>query len=187
MMNRLISLAFFIGSIGSFLAIWYAFQAYEGMEAWRATARFTARVSLIVFLILFVSNNLKWFDYKQINKLFMAYTLAMVIHLTMLLTFNIMRGEIPFNIRLAGGFSAYFFLLITPFLYFFLNEKVVRIFRILTLITSFALFTLTYVFRIWLYNNNGGTFQEYVIGLTIMGLAGLFWIFMKILPPKLSA
>lgn len=85
------------------------------VEQWRLAARYTARFSVLIFLVVFVASS--WnrlapsaasrFVLKRRRALGLAFATAHTIHLGALVTYNVMAGEMPSPTTLIVGGGAY--------------------------------------------------------------------------------
>lgn len=85
------------------------------VEQWRLAARYTARFSVTIFLVVFVASS--WnrlapsaasrFVLKRRRAMGLAFATAHTIHLGALVAYNVLAGEVPNAVTLAGGGGAY--------------------------------------------------------------------------------
>lgn len=88
------------------------------IEGLQATTRFSGRLSLLIFSIIFIL-----LPYHRINltsllshKVFLLFAIAHGIHLVELISYNILSGGTLIPIRVAGGALAYALIFTMPFL-----------------------------------------------------------------------
>jgi hypothetical protein len=89
------------------------------IEALQATTRFSGRLSLIIFSLIFIYLT---FNREKLSailsaKPFHMFAIAHGIHLIELISFVYLSGADLIPIRVAGGFLAYVFIFIMPFIH----------------------------------------------------------------------
>jgi hypothetical protein len=97
----------------------FAFYHYgQSLEALQAVTRYSGRVSLFVFSIIFILLPQHEPTLERIlsTKPFLIFAVAHGIHLAELLTYVYLSGNEFIPIRLAGGFLAYAFIFAMPFI-----------------------------------------------------------------------
>ncbi|MFN8347725.1 MAG: hypothetical protein U0X91_22160 [Spirosomataceae bacterium] len=165
------------------LLIGYAFAAYQDTEAWQAATRFTARISLFIFALLFVRRTLRKNKTDQELYLLSALAVSHLIHLYFLLKFNHLKGGLEWNIRLLGGITAYAFMIAIPLLGFThrLTPPSFERFKTIGMYVIWFVMAGTYVPRI-LGNKNhaGGTPAEFYLGFGLMIGLMLFHLYVRI-------
>jgi DMSO/TMAO reductase YedYZ heme-binding membrane subunit len=103
-------------ALGATIAVLVGHQlAQTPLERWRLSARYTARFSFPILLLAFVVSS--WhrlapsaasrFLLLRRRALGLAFATAHTIHLGALVTFNVLAGEVPGVVTLAGGGGAY--------------------------------------------------------------------------------
>ena len=88
------------------------------LEAIQALTRFSGRVSLFIFSIIFLFQQHQFIRIKSIlsDKYYLVFAIAHGIHLVELLTYVYLSGIPLVPIRLAGGFLAYLFIFAMPWI-----------------------------------------------------------------------
>lgn len=141
------------------------------LEAIQALTRFSGRVSLFIFSIIFLFQHHQFIRIKSIlsDKYYLVFAIAHGIHLMELLTY-VYLSDIPLvPIRLAGGFLAYLFIFAMPWIEIqFTNVTITsKQFSILTLIYLYyvwLIFFMTYLSRVQgTFPNGGGSYSEHVV------------------------
>lgn len=97
------------------------------IEGFQATTRFSGRLSLAIFSLMFIllALNREKLSSLLSTKSFHIFAIAHGIHLMELLSFLYFSKATLIPIRLAGGFLAYVFIFVMPVVqYYFENEKV---------------------------------------------------------------
>jgi len=141
------------------------------LEAIQALTRFSGRVSLFIFSIIFLFQHHQFIRIKSIlsNKYYLVFAIAHGIHLVELLTYVYLSGIPLVPIRLTGGFLAYLFIFAMPWIEIqFTNATITsKQFSILTLIYLYyvwLIFFMTYLSRVQgTFPNAGGSYSEHVI------------------------
>jgi hypothetical protein len=165
----------FVGILVAELAcLFLAFYFYGfEKEALQATVRFSGRLSLLYFSLLFLlslKNN--WLQEFLSPNPFAGFALAHGIHLVELLTYQYMFGSGFVPVRALGGFVAYVFIFMLPFFYSAyqlgkVKEKTFNIFNNIFLFYVWFVFFITYLPRVQgKLPNVGGSYQEFVILLS---------------------
>lgn len=141
------------------------------LEAIQALTRFSGRVSLFIFSIIFLFQHHQFIRIKSIlsDKYYLVFAIAHGIHLVELLTYVYLSGIPLVPIRLAGGFLAYLFIFAMPWIEIqFTNATITsKQFSVLTLIYLYyvwLIFFMTYLSRVQgTFPNAGGSYSEHVI------------------------
>lgn len=141
------------------------------LEAIQALTRFSGRVSLFIFSIIFLFQHHQFIRIKSIlsDKYYLVFAIAHGIHLVELLTYVYLSGIPLVPIRLAGGFLAYLFIFAMPWIAtLFQNATITsKQFSILTLIYLYyvwLIFFMTYLSRVQgTFPNGGGSYSEHVV------------------------
>lgn len=97
----------------------FAFYHYgQSLEALQAVTRYSGRVSLFIFSIMFLllPQHESTFERLLSPRPFLIFALAHGIHLAELLTYVYLSGNELIPIRLAGGFLAYALIFAMPFI-----------------------------------------------------------------------
>ena len=114
------------------------------VETLQAVTRFSGRVSLGIFSLIFLFQNHRYVKVTNIlsEKYFSVFAIAHGIHLIQLLSFVYLSGNELIPVRLAGGFLAYVLIFIMPYAQhlFELNKISIKQFSTLTLI---------YLYYVW--------------------------------------
>src|SRR5690242_19369658 len=89
------------------------------LEGLQATTRFSGRLSLVIFSLIFIYISFSRESLSAIlsTKPFLIFAIARGIHLIELLSFVYLSQNELIPIRLLGGFVAYLFIFIMPFLH----------------------------------------------------------------------
>jgi hypothetical protein len=148
------------------------------LEAIQALTRFSGRVSLIIFSLIFLFQHHQFIKIKSIlsDKYYLVFAIAHGIHLVILLTYVFLSGIPLVPIRLAGGFLAYLFIFAMPWMEIrFQQAKFTsKQFSALTLIYLYyvwLIFFMTYLSRVQgTFPNAGGSYLEHII---LLGWASL--------------
>jgi hypothetical protein len=144
------------------------------LETLQALTRFSGRTSLSIFSLIFLFQRHPFVNLKSIlsEKYFLIFAIAHGIHLVELLTYVYLSGIVLVPYRVAGGFIAYSFIFIMPWL-----EQLHQLKKIG--IKQFSIFTLIYLYYVWLiffmtylsrvqgsFPNAGGSYAEHI---TLLG------------------
>jgi hypothetical protein len=143
------------------------------LETLQAVTRFSGRVSLIIFSLIFLFHNHQHVPIKKIlsDHYFSIFAIAHGIHLIQLLCYVYLSGNELIPIRLLGGFLAYVLIFILPYAqYLFENERLSY--------KKYSTLTLIYLYYVWFIffmsylprvrgelPNVGGSYYEFVIFL----------------------
>lgn len=141
------------------------------LESLQAVTRFSGRASLLIFSLIFLFQNHKHLNVKNIlsEKYFLIFAIAHGIHLLELLSFVYLSGTPLIPIRLAGGFLAYVLIFMMPFAQsmFERNKLSLKTFSSLTLIYLYYvwfIFFMSYLPRVrGTLPNVGGSYSEFVV------------------------
>ena len=153
----IILLELLIGVFGILLYGW----SIEGLQA---TTRFSGRLSLLIFSLIFILLPYHRDKLERIlsNKFFLVFAIAHGIHLAELLSYLYLSGKPFIPIRLAGGALAYAMIFIMPFIY----EKLAGNKKLITenvyLSYVWFIFFMTYLPRVQGKLQVGGSFPEFV-------------------------
>lgn len=148
------------------------------LETLQAVTRFSGRVSLAIFSLIFLFQNQRHINVRAIlsEKYFSIFAIAHGIHLIQLLTFIYLSGNELIPLRLAGGFLAYILIFIMPFAQrmFELNKISQKQFSVLTLIYLYYvwfIFFMSYLPRVrGELPNVGGSYSEFIVLLAWVSL-----------------
>lgn len=141
------------------------------LESLQAVTRFSGRASLLIFSLIFLFQNHKHLNVKNIlsEKYFLIFAIAHGIHLLELLSFVYLSGTPLIPIRLAGGFLAYVLIFMMPYAQsmFERNKLSLKTFSSLTLIYLYYvwfIFFMSYLPRVrGTLPNVGGSYSEFVV------------------------
>ncbi len=148
------------------------------LETLQAVTRFSGRVSLAIFSLIFLFHNHRHINVKSIlsEKYYSIFAIAHGIHLLQLLSFVYLSGNELIPIRLAGGFLAYLLIFIMPYaqLQFEANRISLKKYSTLTLIYLYYvwfIFFMSYLPRVrGTLPNAGGSYSEFVVLLAWVSL-----------------
>jgi len=148
------------------------------LESLQAVTRFSGRVSLLIFSLIFLFQNHKHLNVKTIlsEKYFLIFAIAHGIHLVELLSFVYLSGNPLIPLRLVGGFLAYVLIFIMPYAQslFERNKLSPSVFSSLTLIYLYYvwfIFFMSYLPRVrGTLPNVGGSYSEFVMLLAWVSL-----------------
>ncbi|MBN8578648.1 MAG: hypothetical protein J0L66_17020 [Cytophagales bacterium] len=152
------------------------------LEALQAVTRFSGRVSLAVFSLIFLFHNHRHVKLRAIlsEKYFLIFAIAHAIHLGELLAFVLISGNDLIPIRLAGGFIGYAIIFLMPYFQHKadagkFSPKRFNSTTLVYLYYVWFLFFMTYLPRVrGELPNVGGSYKEFVILLawvsTLMGV-----------------
>jgi hypothetical protein len=150
----------------------FAFYHYgQSLEALQAVTRYSGRVSLFVFSIIFILLPQHEPTLERIlsTKPFLIFAVAHGIHLAELLTYVYLSGNELIPIRLAGGFLAYAFIFVMPFIKGYAQTGKITVGRYKiaqTIYLYYAWFTffMSYLPRVQgKLTNVGGQYWEFVV------------------------
>lgn len=148
------------------------------LETLQAVTRFSGRLSLVIFSLMFLFHNSKLVNLKAIlsEKYFLVFAIAHGIHLVQLLSFVYLSGNELIPLRLAGGFLAYVLIFLMPYAQqlFDRNKIAAKQFSTLTLIYMYYvwfIFFMSYLPRVrGTLPNVGGSYSEFVVLLAWVSL-----------------
>ena len=147
------------------------------IEGLQAVTRFSGRLSLLIFSLLFLFHASERIDLSVIfsSRYYLMFALAHGIHLGELVSYNLLKGDLPAPYRLAGGFVAYAFIFAMPWLANRaetgrLKTPKFRVVRTVYFYYILFIFFMTYFSRVFGSVPAGGTFQEHV---ALMGWVAL--------------
>jgi hypothetical protein len=152
------------------------------LETLQAVTRFSGRVSLGIFSLIFLFQTHRFVKLKNIlsEKYFLIFTIAHGIHLLQLLTFIFAAGNELIPIRLAGGMLAYAVIFVMPYIQHLaasgrINESHLKRMNLIYLYYVWFIFFMTYYPRVsGSIPNVGGTYKEFVILLAwVMFMLGI--------------
>jgi hypothetical protein len=173
----------YLALIGNTAVVLYALATYSNLAFWQASARFTGRISLLLFILLFINRLKKLISFREENWLFGAFAISHLIHLFFLLYYNALKGGLHVNIRILGGIIGYGLAVLTPLvsLLAFVSQRSIERLRRLTTGVLWLLFFLTYLPRVL--NRDfpvGGTRQEFITGLVIVAGLGMWQLYVSL-------
>ena len=160
------------------IALLAIFNYGTSLESLQAVTRFSGRASLAIFSVIFLFQNHRHVNVKNIlsDRYFLVFAIAHGIHLVQLLTYVYLSGNELIPIRLAGGFLAYALIFIMPYAQQ-LSEKTkisARAFSTLTLIYLYYvwfIFFMSYLPRVrGTLTNVGGSYSEFIVLLAWVSL-----------------
>ncbi len=148
------------------------------LETLQAVTRFSGRVSLGIFSLIFLFQNHRYVKVTNIlsEKYFSVFAIAHGIHLIQLLSFVYLSGNELIPVRLAGGVLAYVLIFIMPYAQhlFELNKISIKQFSTLTLIYLYYvwfIFFMSYLPRVrGELPYVGGSYSEFVVLLAWVSL-----------------
>lgn len=148
------------------------------LEALQALTRFSGRASLVIFSLIFLFQKHTYVNLKSIlsEKYFLIFAIAHGIHLMELLCYVYLSGIQLIPYRIAGGFLAYSFIFVMPWLEnrFFQSRLTTKQFSVITLLYLYyvwLIFFMTYLSRVQgSFPNAGGSYMEHV---TLLGWVAL--------------
>ncbi len=140
------------------------------LEALQALTRFSGRASLAIFSLIFLFQKHRHINIKSLlsENYFLIFAIAHGIHLAELLTYVYQSGIQLVPYRVAGGFLAYGFIFVMPWLNSLHEQS-----KLAT--KQFSIITLVYLYYVWLiffmtylsrvngsFPNAGGSYAEHV-------------------------
>jgi hypothetical protein len=148
------------------------------LETLQAVTRFSGRVSLAIFSLIFLFQYHPHIHVKKIlsEKFYTVFAIAHGIHLLQLLSFVYLSGNELIPLRLAGGFLAYVLIFVMPYLQQRMEEHKLseKRFFTLTLIYQYYvwfIFFMSYLPRVrGTLPNVGGSYAEFVALLAWVSL-----------------
>jgi hypothetical protein len=150
----------------------FAFYHYgQSLEALQAVTRYSGRVSLFIFSIMFILLPQHEPTLERIlsTKPFLIFAVAHGIHLAELLTYVYLSGNELIPIRLAGGFLAYAFIFVMPFIKGYAQTGKITVGRYKIAQTVYLyyvwfIFFMSYLPRVQgKLSNVGGQYWEFVV------------------------
>jgi len=124
------------------------------IEGLQAVTRFSGRLSLLIFSIIFLTRNR--------SNLYLTFAVAHGIHLVELLSYVYLSGNAFNPVRAAGGMLAYAIIFIMPLIKE--NNKRYKIFEQVYLYYVWFIFFMTYLPRVMgKFPNAGGSQTEFMI------------------------
>lgn len=171
-------LAFYTAIGLNIVLLSYFAWAYTGLEFWQTASRWTARVSLLTFMLLLIGRTRKWVDHKGQNALFLAFAVAHLIHLVVLSRYQLLSDGFEWSARLVAGAFTYSLILFTPVIGYIdlLPKALLKLVRNVTLLAAWLTFLVTYILRLaQLGEPAGGATWEYWTGLVLVTVTGL-WV-----------
>jgi hypothetical protein len=150
------------------------------IEGLQAIARYSGRLSLFIFSIIFLLHHQPGNFLKRAlsEKFFLVFAVAHGVHLAELLSYVYLSGTELIPYRVAGGVIAYSFIFVMPWLHEWfregkLTEKRYNQFSLLYLYYVWFIFVMTYVPRVMgTLPNAGGSYSEFVV---LLG-----WVFLML-------
>ncbi|MBK5279613.1 MAG: hypothetical protein JJE09_12195 [Bacteroidia bacterium] len=138
------------------------------LEALQAVTRFSGRVSLVLFSLIFLFQ--KQLQIKSIlsEKYFLIFAIAHGIHLIELLSYVYLSGVALVPYRVVGGFLAYAFIFVMPWLEQLhhqskFSSKHFSIITVFYLYYVWLIFFMTYLSRVQgTFPNAGGNYVEHI-------------------------
>jgi hypothetical protein len=152
------------------------------LETLQAVTRFSGRVSLGIFSLIFLFQTHRFVKLKNIlsEKYFLIFAITHGIHLLQLLTYVFLSGNELIPLRLAGGFVAYALIFVMPYIQQLaasgrINESHLKRMNLIYLYYVWFIFFMTYYPRVsGSLSNVGGTYKEFVILLAwVMFMLGI--------------
>ncbi|MCW5912505.1 MAG: hypothetical protein KIT62_15660 [Cyclobacteriaceae bacterium] len=165
--NALLSTLIIEVSIGLLAVINYG----ASLESLQAVTRFSGRVSLAIFSIIFLFHNHRNVRLSAIlsDRYFLILAIAHAIHLAELLSYILLSGNALIPVRLAGGFLAYSLIFFMPYAHwqFKQNRFPVKTYSVLSLVYLYYVwfvFFMTYLPRVrGTLPGAGGSYTEFVV------------------------
>ena len=160
-------IALFVGLEVIIIVISLLFEGYS-IDALQTITRFSGRLSLLLFSIIFLTYNKPSVTAWLSDKFYLLFAIVHGIHLIELLLFVSLSGIKLIPVRIAGGFMAYMYIFSMPLLQSFrVQGKILRktfvTLEVIFLYYVWLIFFLTYLPRVQgKLPIAGGTFGEYV-------------------------
>jgi hypothetical protein len=167
----------YLALAGNTAVVLYALATYSNLAFWQASTRFTARISLLLFILLFINRLKKLISFREENWLFGAFAVSHLIHLFFLLYYNSLKGGLQVNVRMLGGCIGYGLAVLTPLVSMLtsVSQRSIEHLRRLTIGVLWLIFFLTYLPRVAKRDfPAGGTRQEFITGLAIVAGLGIW-------------
>lgn len=148
------------------------------LETLQAVTRFSGRVSLGIFSLIFLFQKHRYIKLNAIlsDNYYLVFAIAHGIHLIQLLTYVYLSGNDLIPIRLAGGFLAYVLIFAMPFFQRQFERQKISI-------KGFGRLNLIYLYYVWFIffmsylprvrgtlPNVGGSYSEFVVLLAWVSL-----------------
>jgi hypothetical protein len=174
----------FLALAGNMAVVLHALSGYPDLAFWQVSSRFTARISLLIFILLFINRLKKLTSFREENWLFGAFALSHLIHLFFLLYYNSLKGGLHVNVRMLGGILGYGLAIVTPLagLLAFVSQRSIERLRRLTTGVLWLIFLLTYLPRVTKSDfPAGGTRQEFIAGLAIVAGLGMWQLYVSLI------
>jgi len=148
------------------------------LESLQAVTRFSGRVSLAIFSLIFLFQKHQYLNVKLIlsEKYFLIFAISHGIHLIQLLTYVYLSGNELIPIRLAGGFLAYVLIFIMPYVQHLFEQSKISM-------KQYSTLTLIYLYYVWFIffmsylprvrgelPHVGGSYSEFVVLLAWVSL-----------------
>lgn len=141
------------------------------LEGLQAATRFSGRLSLFLFTLIFLLHPSKKVMLSGLlsTDYFLMFAIAHGIHLIELLSFVLLSGVELVPYRVAGGFLAYLFIFLMPYLQVRFNQGKIEPARFnligyIFLFYTWFIFFMTYFGRLKNgFSGSGGTHEEFVI------------------------
>lgn len=148
------------------------------LEGLQATTRFSGRVSLAIFSLIFLFQNHRYVNVTSLlsSHYFLIFAIAHGIHLVQLLAYVMLSGNELIPMRLAGGFLAYLIIFLMPYAQFRfeknqLSAKHFSIFNLIYLYYVWFIFFMSYLPRVrGTLPHVGGSYPEFVVLLAWVSL-----------------
>jgi len=170
----------YLALAGNAAVVLYALASYSNLTFWQASTRFTARISLLLFIWLFINRLRKLISFREENWLFGAFAVSHIIHLFFLLYYNSLKGGLHVHVRMLGGMIGYGLAILTPLvgLLASVSQRSIERLRHLTIGVLWLIFFLTYLPRVTKRDfPAGGTRQEFIAGLVIVTGLGMWQLY----------
>jgi len=176
----------YLALAGNMVVVLYAMSVYSDLAFWQVSSRFTARISLLIFILLFINRLKKLTSFREENWFFGAFAVSHIIHLFFLLYYNSLKGGLHVNVRMLGGMTGYGLALLTPLVSLFasVSQRSIERLRRLTTGVLWLIFLLTYLPRVTKSDfPAGGTRQEFIAGLAIVAGLGMWQLYVSLITP----
>jgi hypothetical protein len=177
----------YLALAGNMVVVLYAMAVYSDLAFWQVSTRLTARISLLIFILLFINRLKKLTSFREENWFFGAFAVSHIIHLFFLLYYNSLKGGLHVNVRMLGGITGYGLAIVTPLVSLFasVSQRSIERLRRLTTGVLWLIFLLTYLPRVTKSDfPAGGTRQEFIAGLTIVAGLGMWQLYVSLITPR---
>jgi hypothetical protein len=174
----------YLALAGNMAVVLYAMSVYSDLAFWQVSSRFTARISLLIFILLFINRLKKLIPFREENWLFGAFAVSHLIHLFFLLYYNSLKGGLHVNVRMLGGMIGYGLALLTPLVSLLasVSQRSIERLRRFTTGVLWLIFLLTYLPRVTKSDfPAGGTRQEFIAGLAIVAGLGMWQLYVSLI------